>query len=364
MKVIKSKDAFLQEREQSMIPHGENLRKRQILKMRLQNYFFQKGLQEVETPILQKSPGLDVHIHAFETKLSFQDETRADQILYLHTSPEFAMKKLIAQGMTDIFQFAKVFRNKDLSPYHEPEFTLLEWYRSASLEDLMDDCQNILHMVGLLKKNQSLLKYTVQEVFQKYCFFDVLETYSVEDAANPTVDAIAQEARKLKIACSPHDQWEDVFYRIFLNKIEPLLCYFPAVIVCDYPLCLSALCKTSPQNLKVARRFELYVQGVELANAFDELNSSQEQLKRFQHSQSVMKKTYGHCYPIDLSFIQSVGALPDLCSGIALGFDRLVMLALQETHIHHVLWDCVAIENSQRDSQRYNIRDIEDKKGI
>jgi lysyl-tRNA synthetase class 2 len=318
-----------------------NLIKRGQILAALRQWFNQSGFIEVETPILQLSPGLEPHLAAFETQVSAPDGQ--NQPIYLHTSPEFAMKKLLAAGEHKIFQFARVFRNGERASTHHPEFTMLEWYRAdAPYTQLMDDCEALVRC-ALGSIGAETLRFRGKRCDGRLPF----ERLSVPDAfqrhAGITLpllsyrDGFAASARNIGIRIAPDDDWDTIFFKIFLERIEPFLGIGAPTILYDYPIHMAALSRPKPDDPHVAERFELYICGLEMANAFGELTDAGEQRRRFEHDMAVKQALYGVTYPIDADFLTAVGQLPP-CSGIALGFDRLVMALCGVDHIEDVLW--------------------------
>jgi len=317
----------------------------------VRRYFEAEDFVEVDTPALQISPGLEPHLRAFATTL---DEPGAGpRPFFLHTSPEFAMKKLLAAGVPKLFQLAHAFRNGERSATHHPEFTLLEWYRAdATYQALMTDCQRLLTAVVAAVGGSPLTwhgqtadsrrpwrRETVAGVFADRCGIDILAT--APDPEQPRLDLLAAAARPLGIAPHPGDEWEDLFFRIFLERIEPTLGIGTPTILADYPIAMAALARARPDDPRVAERFEVYVGGLELANGFSELTDPVEQRRRFERDRARKRARYGEAYPIDEDFLAALAAMPP-SAGIALGFDRLVMLASGATRIDDVLWVPVA----------------------
>ncbi len=316
-------------------------------------FFAAHGFTEVETPCLQVSPGLEPHLQAFRT--AFTDPWGgADQVLYLHTSPEFAMKKLLAAGMTRIWQMARVFRNGERSPTHHPEFTMVEWYRAgAGLADLMDDTEALVQACAAAAGVKTLRRaaatcdpfrpwrrLSVAEAFAEYAGIDVLAT--APDPWAPDAAALKAEARRIGVSASESDRWDDVFFKILLDRVEPHLGHGVPTILHSYPVSMAALARPSPADPRVAERFEAYACGVELANAFGELTDAAEQRRRFTADMDLKEILYGERYPLDEDFLAALAAgLPD-SAGIALGFDRLVMLLAAAESIDEVLWAPVA----------------------
>jgi elongation factor P--(R)-beta-lysine ligase len=319
----------------------------------VREFFAAAGFEEVDTPALQVSPGLEPHLHAFGTVLHDPNDGAA-RPLYLHTSPEFAMKKLLAGGLPRIWQLAHVFRDGERSATHHPEFSMLEWYRAgAGYHDLMADCEALLRRaqeaagVAALRWNgesadarRPWQRLSVAEAFARHAGIDLLAT--MPDPARPDAGLLAAAAAKTGIAPHPGDDWETLFFRIFLERIEPHLGIGAPTILYDYPLALAALSRPKPDDPRLCERFELYVCGLELANAFGELTDPAEQRRRFLADQAKKQALYGETYPVDEDFLAALAhGLPD-CAGIALGFDRLVMLATDARHIEEVLWAPVA----------------------
>ncbi len=318
----------------------------------LRAWFAGENFVEVETPALQVSPGMEVHLRAFASDLVAPDDSR--RTLYLHTSPEFAMKKLLAGGVKRLFQFARVFRNGERSDLHHPEFTMLEWYRAgATYIDLMGDCEKLLRTATSAAGTRRLTwrgagcdvsgpfeRLTVADAFGKYAGIDLLAT--APDPRAPDVALLSGAARSIGIRTSDGDTWEDVFFRVMLERIEPRLGFGRPTILCDYPVSMAALSRPKPEDPRLAERFELYACGVELANAFGELTDAAVQRERFEADMTLKQLLYGERYPVDEDFLAALEhGLPD-CAGIALGFDRLVMLCLGASRIEDVLWLPVA----------------------
>jgi lysyl-tRNA synthetase class 2 len=340
--------------------HPERLaRRRPYLKARakiqaaLRGWFAAQGFVEVETPALQVSPGMEPHLQAFATEL--KDGAGAGAPRYLHTSPEFAMKKLLAGGERRIFQFARAYRNAECSPTHHPEFTMLEWYRAGDdYTRLMEDCAALLQVAAEAAGADSLRhnglavdprrpieRISVADAFALFAGIDLLAT-TIANPADPPLEPLAREASRIGIAAHDGDRWEDVFFRIMFERIEPQLAKRGAAILDRYPISMAALSRPCPDDRLVAERFELYVAGLELANAFGELTDAQVQRARFEADMALKQRLYGTRYPIDRDFLAALEhGLPE-CSGIALGFDRLAMLATGAAQIEDVLWLPVA----------------------
>lgn len=324
----------------------------------VRRWFAEAGFVEVDTPALQVSPGQEVHLRAFETVLHGPRPGEA-ATRYLHTSPEFAMKKLLAAGVPRLYQLAHCFRNGERAGTHHPEFTMLEWYRAgAGYHELIADCRGLLQAaltaartvlpdrVGLAWGEESADPFadwpvlTVAQAFACWTGIDLLAT--APDPLAPDVQLLAEAARPLGIAPGPDDRWEDLFFRIFLDRIEPQLGRGAPQVLTDYPVSMAALARPKPVDTRLAERFELYVAGLELANAFGELTDATTQRARFAADVALKQRLHGHAYPVDEDFLAALEhGLPN-SAGIALGFDRLVMLATAAPHIDDVLWAPVA----------------------
>ena len=316
----------------------------------LREFFGTRDFIEVETPILQVSPGNETHLKAFETVLEASDGTRTPR--YLHTSPEFTAKKLLSAGEERLFTFARVFRNGERTALHHPEFTMLEWYRTnETYKALMDDCAALLEATadavgidafhfGQLTTDVRLEpeRLTVADAFTRFAGIDLMAT--VGEGANDR-DRLWQAVKASGIRVADDDNWADVFTRVMVEKIEPYLGIGRATILCEYPISEAALARPKPGDPRVAERFELYVCGVELANAFGELTDASEQRRRFVQWMDEKQRIYGDRYPIDEDFLDALAMMPE-ASGIALGLDRLVMLATGARRIEQVLWAPVA----------------------
>jgi len=313
-------------------------------------WFEAAGFVEVDTAALQVSPGNETHLHAFGTDLIGPDGV--PHRLYLRTSPEFACKKLLAAGEPRIFDFAKVFRNRERGALHHPEFTMLEWYRAeAPYQALMDDCAALLRIAAEASGAREFSfrdrtidpfaepeRITVAEACDRYAGIDLLATIEGGEGER---DLLAEAAVKVGIAIADDDTWGDVFSRILAEKVEPHLGQGRATILCEYPLPQAALARAKPGSDKVAERFEMFACGVELANAFGELTDVAEQRKRFTAAMDEKARIHGERYPVDEDFLEALAQMPQAC-GIALGFDRLVMLATGAQKIDQVIWTPVA----------------------
>jgi lysyl-tRNA synthetase class 2 len=315
----------------------------------VRNHFAGIGFIEVEAAVLQVSPGNETHLHAFATDMIGNDGTASR--LYLHTSPEFAAKKLLAAGETRIFDIARVFRNRERSALHHPEFTLLEWYRANEpYEALMVDCADLLRLAAEVAGTSRFEfrgrgadpraepeRLSLAEAFARHTGIDLMATLPYDPGEAPHPGQLAGEAARIGVRTTPDDTWSDIFSRILSDRIEPHLGIGRATILLDYPASEAALARRKPSDPRLAERFELYVCGVELANAFGELTDPTEQRRRFEADMAEKARIYGERYPIDEEFMAALAVMPP-ASGIALGLDRLVMLATGASRIEQVIW--------------------------
>ena len=306
-------------------------------------WFEAEGFDEVETPALQVSPGMEPNLDPFETELR-EPDGRA-QRMGLHTSPEFAMKKLLAAGAGPIFQIARAFRNGERSATHHPEFAMLEWYRpGASWRDGAADTLALLRVaieaarpLGPAAGFDGLGAPTwlsVAEAFERALGFDPIPLQADRDG-------LAQAAAAAGVRPAPGDGWDDIFFRCLLNRIEPGLGAAAPVILHGYPARMAALARLDPADARVAERFEIFAGGVELANGFGELTDAAEQERRFEADLRAIRDAGGR-REIDRDFLAALAHGLPPATGVAMGFDRLVMLATDAKRIDDVLWLPVA----------------------
>lgn len=324
----------------------------------LRGHFAARDFVEVEAAALQVSPGNEAHLSAFATSAIGHDGAASP--LYLHTSPEFACKKLLAAGETRLFSLARVFRNRERGPLHHPEFTMLEWYRAGQdYEVLMRDCADILALAADEAKTRSLRfrgresdpfadfeRLTLAEAFERHADIDLLAT--IEPGGRTDRDGLAAGVVACGLRVAADDTWADLFSRVLVALIEPKLGDGRPTLLYEYPVSEAALARPSARDPRVAERFELYACGVELANAFGELTDPHEQRGRFEIEMAEKARIYGETYPIDEDFLSALAIMPE-ASGIALGLDRLVMLAVGAPRIDDVIWTPVAETSAAMD---------------
>ena len=321
------------------------LQARAAIARSVRSWFESQGFTEVETGILQVSPGNETHLHAPRTDLRRPDGKHVTR--YLRTSPEFACKKLLAAGETKIFEFARVFRDRERGDLHLPEFTMLEWYRAnAPYDEIMADCVTVIAHAAQAtgigsfsfrgkacdpQAEPELL--TVAAAFGRYAGIDLLATIQGGEGDR---SALARAASG-KVRLADDDSWSDVFSKILVEHIEPQLGLGRLTVLFEYPAPEAALARVKPDDPRVAERFEVYACGVELANGFGELTDAAEQRRRFELAMDEKERRYGERYPLDEDFLAAVANMPQAC-GVALGFDRLVMLASGALRIDQVTW--------------------------
>jgi lysyl-tRNA synthetase class 2 len=313
----------------------------------LRSYFVEHGFTEVECGQVQVSPGNEAHLHAFTTEAIGTDGARTK--LYLHTSPELSCKKLLAAGETRIFDFARVFRNRERGPLHAREFTMLEWYRANETYDaVIDDCLRIVALAADAAETSVLRwrdreadphaqaeRVTVAGAFRRLADIDLLTT--IADNGETRRDELARAATQAGVAVADDDTWSDIYSKVLVERVEPHLGIGHPAILYEYPRSEAALARACPHDSRVAERFELYVCGVELANGFGELTDAAEQRKRFESEMDEKQRVHGERYPIDEDFLAALVHMPP-ASGVALGFDRLVMLVTGARTIDQVQW--------------------------
>jgi lysyl-tRNA synthetase class 2 len=310
----------------------------------IRQWFAIRDFIEVECGALQFSPGNEAHLHGFATDLIQPDGTSERR--YLHTSPEFACKKLLAAGETRIFDIARVYRNRERTHTHSPEFTMLEWYRAhENYEAVIGDTLALVRLAAETagsevfqwrgREAKPLAEpewLTVHDAFLRYAGVDLLATVGAGGKADR--DALAARS---PVRVAADDTWSDIFSRILVEEVEANLGNGRITVLYEYPAVEAALARTSARDSRVAERFELYACGVELANGFGELTDSGEQRRRFEAEMDVKEKIYGERYPLDEELLEALSLMPP-ASGVALGLDRLIMLAAGATSIDQVRW--------------------------
>ncbi len=316
------------------------------IQARLRSWFDGQGFVEADPSGLVASPGNETHLHAFAT--SATDGQGQSRPMFLHTSPEFALKKLLAAGEPRLFAFAHVWRNRERGPLHSPEFTMLEWYRAgAPYTALMDDCAAVLSLAAE-GAGASVLRYrdatcdpfatperlSVADAMGRHAGIDLMATIRADGSTD--ADALRVAMAGAGLAASPDDTWSDMLAKA-LTRVEPHLGHGRATILDRYPAAEAALARPTRGDPRTAERFELYACGVELANGFGELTDAALQRTRLMAEMDERQRRYGERYPLDEEFLAALAIMPE-ASGIALGFDRLVMLATGAPRIDEVIW--------------------------
>jgi len=311
------------------------LRRRGLLAAGVRAFFAARGFTEVETPYAVATPGEEVHLSAFATEQIAPDGGKRP--LFLHTSPEFAMKKLLAAGAGPIFQLARVWRNGEGSDLHAAEFTMLEWYQPGlSFVGLMDQTEALLRAVlppqvtcrGISSDLAQFERLTVADAFTRYAGADVLGT------AGDAQALAGQAGERLREG----ESWEDLYFRLLLARIEPEIGRDRPTFLTHWPAAQAALARRDPNDSRVALRFELYVCGMELANAFEELTDPAEQRARFAADRARRAELGGQDWPLDQELLAALELGLPACAGIAMGFDRLAMLASGAGRIAQLQW--------------------------
>ena len=302
----------------------------------IRRWMVERNFIEVDVPAMQISPGNEAHLHGFKTELIGSDGVAHKR--YLHTSPEFHCKKLLAAGEKQIFFLGHVFRNRERTATHAPEFTMLEWYRAlAPYKQVIQDCVELVQLAaagrnfewrGIKCDSKAAVEWmTVSEGFQKFAGVDLLPTIGNRDGL----------AAQSPVMFRDDDSWSDIFSRILVEKVEPHLGNGKLTVFYEYPSCEAALARVCAHDARVAERFELYASGVELANGFGELTDAKEQRRRFEEEMEIKQRIYGERYPIDEELLEALSMMPE-ASGVALGLDRLIMLATGAQKIEQVQW--------------------------
>lgn len=341
----------------SLSAKGLTLSRRSELLWTLRAFFRAEGFLELEPPSVVCCPGMEPHLDAFEV-IAQHAHLGADRPIevpparrWLHTSPEHALKRLLAEGFERVYAIGSCFRDEPVSATHSPEFTMLEWYhKGVTLDALMRQCERLIH--ALAQRATQLLsapdssasahaalkglcapsfeRLSVREAFLRHAELDL--------TAHPTLPELQEASLALGLprrAVMGAKEWDELYFQLFLDLVEPRLGRSKPVFLYDFPASQSALAKLKPDDPQWALRFELFYQGVELANAFDELSDPVEQRARFESDLATRASLGAARYPMDEPLLS---ALPNLgqCVGIALGFDRLVMLLLDQAQISEV----------------------------
>lgn len=301
----------------------------------IRQFFTEEGFFELETPMLVPSPGMETHLHGFYT--TYADPHGEKREYYLPTSPEFAIKKALGSGYDKVFEIARVFRNMgELGLQHHPEFNMLEWYKPGNYQNIMEDVESLIlyleqHFEGLAKASgyswsNGVERTTIEDCFQAYASIDLKKGISDHTYWRKQAEQILNEQ------VPSDDSFDDIFFRVWMKLIEPNLGMTKPQIVYDYPASMSALAQLKEPERRWAERFELYIQGVEIGNAFSELRDPIEQRKRFDDSNRLRTELGYPPHPVDEDLIQAVANMKPT-GGIAIGIERLLMVLTGEKDI-------------------------------
>lgn len=303
------------------------LKQRAALYARIREFFAQRDVLEVDTPLLSQGTVTDVYLDAFETEYQFAADGKSHS-LFLQTSPEFALKRLLASYQTSIYQLSKAFRHEGHGRWHNPEFTMLEWYRvGKDHHDLMDEITEFLQCILDVKDTQRM---TYQQAFLEFLDIDPLH-----DSTQRIAEVFEQHHIELNSAYPVgHD---DMLQLLFSYHIEPKIGQEYPCFIYEYPASQSALAKLNVQNPRIADRFELYYKGAELANGYNELQNAEEQQRRFAHDNRLRRTFRLDEKPVDNRLVSALEHGLPQCAGVAMGIDRILMLKHGYDHIEQVL---------------------------
>lgn len=315
----------------------KNLETRAAVLKAIRGFFDARGYLEAETPILVAKPGMEPHLEPFEAEL--RDPRGRAYRGFLVTSPEYALKKLLAAGFPKVYQLGKCFRNgEEFGGRHNPEFTMLEWYRAGTdYRGIMDETEALVRDVARraagpdapLASGVPWERLTVREAMRRHAGVDL-------DAALEDVSLLTGKAAALGHALPTDAPWDDAFFSVFLNAVEPQLGKDRPVFLHDYPASMAALSKVSQVDARYAERFELYVDGLEMANAYTELTDPAEQRRRLEEERALRRRLGRSDYGLDEELLSALGDMPE-AGGISIGVDRLVMVLTGEKDIRDVL---------------------------
>ena len=315
------------------------------LQAEVRAFFAERAYEEVETPCLVPAPGMEPHLDAFHAPF-LPEGGGSPRSLWLHTSPEYAMKRLLAEGFPRIFQLARVFRNGEVSVTHNPEFTMLEFYRAGTgQEGIMQDLEALLDRAARALTGGTRVKAAggaldLAAPYERVPVADLFARHAGVDLASCDGDAGRLRAAMLAAGLGPGqpgDRFDDLFFRVFLERVEPALAAGGRpVYVVDWPASMAALARLRAADPRVAERFELYAGGLELANGFSELTDASEQRRRLEEERAHRQRLGRPAYPLDERFLDAVGRMPE-AGGVAVGLDRLLMLLVGARTIEEVL---------------------------
>lgn len=312
-------------------------RARMQLYAALRSFFAGEGYLEVETPTLVRTPGLEPHIDPFEAPFIPQTDVGEKRSLWLHTSPEYAMKRLLADaGCPPLFQICKTYRNGEISGTHNPEFTMLEFYRPrADYHAIMDDLEAALAAVERAVA-PSQTRFT-RGPFERLTVRDAVLRYTGIDLfAHADGASLKRAADAIGVHTGSSTSFDDVFFHVFLERVERKLGHERPTFLIEYPASMASLSRLKPEDPRVAERVELYADGLELANGFTELTDAADQRRRLEEEQELRRSMGRPVFELDEKFLAALPLMPP-SGGIAVGLDRVLMLLLGATQISDVL---------------------------
>ncbi len=292
----------------------------------IRNFFTQQGFLDVLTPPAVENPGMEVHIHPFQL---YSVNKGKKSPYFLHTSPEFCLKQLLSdpsEHLDNIFSLSYCFRDEPNSPIHRSQFIMLEWYRkNARYEKIMDDVESLIAFclkssLPVRRKliDQSMTRKTMQDLFYEFLGIDILNYLDKNE-----IKSLSKNYPDVPVP-SIDCEWDDYFFLLYLNKIEPHLKKYPLLLIYEFPAPLSALSTLKKADTRVCERFEVYINGVELCNCFNELTDLDEQKKRFKDQAAAKKRIYGYELPEPQQFYNSLDKGLPPSAGVALGVERLL----------------------------------------
>ena len=323
----------------------EHARARARLAAEVRRFLGERRYDEVETPCLAPAPGMEPHLHPFETAFVPEGAAGAAHPLWLLTSPEYAMKRLLAEGFDRVFQLSRVFRNGEISRTHNPEFTMLEFYRSGTdHRGIMDDLEALVRAVAPAFPGEHrgvaldgpFERLTCAEAFRRHAGVDLAACLRPDGTGDAEALRAAARAAGHDPGPGGAEPFEDVFFRLMLDHVEPRLGAARPTFLTQWPASMAALARLDAADPRWADRFELYAGGLELANGFHELNDAAEQRRRLVAEQEERRRLGRSVLPLDEAFLAAVGRMPQ-AGGVAVGFDRLLMLLVDAASIEDVL---------------------------
>lgn len=314
----------------------------QIIRL-TREFFWSQGFTETDTPIALKTPSQEPYLSFFP--ITVNHPQGGEHRLFLRTSPEFSLKKLLAAGFTKIFEIGKNFRNiEDFGGTHNPEFTMIEWYRApGSYTDFMDDMENLFQFVGAALGVKTLEykehRIRISEPWERLTMKQVWQNFlNINLDENLTLETLSATASAKGYNVTKDDEYEDVFFKIFLNEIEPKLGLERPLFIYDYPAVMTSLSRPCPQDARYAERVECYIGGLEMCNGFGELTDAAQQNINLERDKALRHKLGKETWPVDPDFISALRSGIEPPAGVALGVDRMVLLFTKAGDINEVIF--------------------------